>query len=178
MEDKTTSVYELVASVILGAYSAVMITYAWLNPIQTNATGMKSYTFPVIIYCIMLACCLAVIVKNRILAQKRKKAYRGLTEQERSRLSPDAQKAFRFELPDKRVLLTIAAIFLYAAMWQVIGFTVSTFLFIIAAAKILKRDAKLWRCAAVSLAADVLVYVVFVQVFSISLPETFLRGIL
>ena len=130
MEDKTTSVYELVASVILGAYSAVMITYAWLNPIQTNATGMKSYTFPVIIYCIMLACCLAVIVKNRILAQKRKKAYRGLTEQERSRLSPDAQKAFRFELPDKRVLLTIAAIFLYAAMWQVIGFTVSTFLFI------------------------------------------------
>ncbi len=158
MKDKTSRTFELIAAALLGIYSAVMIAYAKLNPVTTVSNGMESYTFPVILYAIMLVCCIILIIQNRIAAAKDKES--------------------KFEKLDVRVWITIGAIVIYALLWQVIGFMASTFLFIICEAKALKREEPLWKCAAVSLAAILIIYFVFVRVFSISLPETFLSAIM
>ena len=71
---------------------------------------MESYTFPVILYAIMLVCCIILIIQNRIAAAKDKES--------------------KFEKLDVRVWITIGAIVIYALLWQVIGFMASTFLFI------------------------------------------------
>ena len=81
---------------------------------------------------------------------------------------------------DERDLSKMAAalIVVYAALWKVVGFMIATLLFITTESKVLKKDAPLWQCSLVALGADVVIYLIFVRLFSISLPETFLRAIL
>ncbi len=155
MENKTTRLFELLAAVLLGMYSAVMIFYGITHPVEAANSGMKSYTFPLAMYGIMLVCCVILIIQNRAAAVR-------------------SNKDEKLEKLDKRVWITIAAILTYVALWKVIGFMLSTFLFVAGESKVLKRDEPVSRCAAVALGAVVVIYIVFVKVFSISLPETFL----
>lgn len=178
MKDRTSRTFELIAAVLLGIYSSVMIVYARINPATTASDGMESYTFPVILYGIMLVCCIILIIQNRILASKKRKEYQSLLQEQKDRLDEEKKKEFIFEKLDARVWATIGAIIIYAAMWQVIGFMLSTFLFIICEAKILKKEEPAWRCVLVALAAVFIIYIVFVRVFSISLPETFLGALM
>ena len=67
---------------------------------------------------------------------------------------------------------------IYVGLWQVLGFLLSTILFVIAEAKILKRDEPIWKAVVIAVAVDLIIYIVFIRIFAISLPETFLAGIL
>ncbi|MEZ3436239.1 MAG: tripartite tricarboxylate transporter TctB family protein [Lachnospiraceae bacterium] len=159
MENKTTRIFELLAAILLGMYSGVMIFYGMTHSVEAANGGMKSYTFPLIMYGIMLVCCVILIIQNRAAAAK-------------------SDKGEKPERLDKRVWMTIAAILIYVALWKVIGFMLSTFLFVTGESKALKKDEPILRCAAVALGAVAVIYIVFVRVFSISLPETFLSGLI
>ncbi|WP_130861185.1 tripartite tricarboxylate transporter TctB family protein [Bacilliculturomica massiliensis] len=178
MKDKTARVYELIACVILGAYSAVMILYARSNPSTIKVTGMDSYTFPVIIYSIMLLVSIILLVKNIMLSLKMKKEFLKMSDGEEAMLSEEERNRFHFQGLDRRVVITIGLIILYAALWNVIGFTLSSVLFIMAEAKVLRRQTSWKACAAVTAGAVFIVHMIFVELFSINLPETFLKGIL
>lgn len=178
MKDKTSRFYELLAALILGGYCVVMIIYSQLHPINTNVNGMKSYTFPVFLYIIMLACCVVLIIQNRIMAAKQKKRWSEMSEQEKSSLDEETKNQFRFVRTDKRVWITIALLIIYVALWNVIGFLLSTLLFVVAETKALKKEVSLLKCFLFAIAVDVVVYLIFCVIFSISLPETFLAAIL
>lgn len=178
MKDKTSRVFELIASIVLGLYCVVMIIYALLHPISTNVDGMHSYTFPVTLYAIMLVCCILLIVQNRITAAKQKNTYEAMTAEQREHLSEEERSGFQYHSTDRRVWITVGLIIVYAALWKVVGFMMSTLLFITTESRVLKKDAPIWKCALVALGADILIYLIFVRLFSISLPETFLRAII
>ena len=178
MKDKTSRFYELLSALILGGYCAVMIVYSQLHPITVKVTGMKSYTFPVFLYAIMLVCCVVLIIQNRIMAAKQKKRWSEMSEQEKASMDEETKQQFRFVRTDRRVWITIALLILYVALWNVIGFLLSTLLFVVAETKVLKKEVALWKCLVFAIAVDVVVYLIFCVIFSISLPETFLAAIL
>ena len=173
-EDKTTRTFELIACLILGSFSILMIGYALLHPTGGKNTGMKSYTFPIVIYSMMLLSSLVILIRNRLTDRRERAACcavgEELTEEERIR--------FTYQKTDRRILLTVGLIFLYVAMWKVVGFTISSLAFVAVEAKLLRKESSWKQCAAVSVAAGVILYVVFVKLFSINLPETFLANIL
>lgn len=178
MKEKTSRTFELIAAILLGAYSAVMIGYAILNPVSANNDGMASYTFPVFIYAIMLVCCIILIIQNRMMERKKAKEYKEMDEKEREGLSEEKKKEYIFEKIDRRVWITIGAILVYVALWQVIGFMISTLIFVTCEAKILKKETPIWQCLLVAVGAVLIIYLIFVRLFSISLPETFLNSIM
>lgn len=177
MKDKTTRVFELTAAILLSAYCSFMIIYAKLNPIRIKVDGMKSYTFPIAIYAVMLVCCLVVIAQNRIAAARQKKEKAQMSSEEFAALKEEKKAEFFYHLTDKRVWITVGLIILYAVLWKIVGFLIATLLFVTAEAKVLKKDTPLWQCFLVAVAADVVIYLIFVQLFDISLPETFLQDI-
>ncbi len=176
MKNKTARVFELIAALLLGTYSAVMIIYAKTHPASMTGDGMASYTFPVIMYAVMLVCCIILIIQNRITAAKKAKEYKQLTETERKNIGEEKKKEYVFEKLDVRVWITIALILIYVALWQILGFMISTFLFVICEAKVLKKDEPIGKCILVALGAVLIIYLIFVRLFSISLPETFLSN--
>lgn len=178
MKDKTSRIFELITAVLLGGFSVVMIIYAAMDHVAAGGPGMASYTFPMGIFGLILICCVVVIVKNILLSIKKKKEYTSLTQEEKADLSDEKKKEYFFEKLDIRIWITVGAMLVYVALWQVLGFLVSTFLFVICESKVLKKDEAVWKSALVALAVDLIIYIVFIRIFAISLPETFLAGII
>ena len=81
-------------------------------------------------------------------------------------------------IPDKRIVLSIAAILAYAALWDIIGFCASTIIFLILEAKILKRDVDTRTTVLIALAGTAVVYLVFGVAFHVYLPEPLLEYVM
>lgn len=175
--NKTARVYELIACVILAFYSLVMIVYAYLNPVTTKVTGLPSYTFPVATYAIMLGICIVLIAINRYRGAKITKKFESLSEEEKRQLDEEEKGQYVFQRLDKRVIITIGMIIAYAISWNILGFSLSTLLFVTLEAKILKKETPWFKGILVALAAVVLIYGIFVKLFAISLPEPLLNSI-
>jgi len=72
-----------------------------------------------------------------------------------------------------RVIFAFAALFAYSFLLDYIGFTIGTFLFMLASLRIM--EPKSWRFTVlVSLAVAVIAYVLFVLVLEVSLPKSLL----
>ena len=178
MKDKTSRIFEMITAVLLGGFSLVMIIYAGMDHIDAVGPGMASYSFPLGIFGVIFICCIVVIIKNIFLSIKKGKEYRGLTEKERDELSEEKKEEYVFQKLDKRVWITVGVMIIYVGLWQVLAFLLSTILFVIAEAKILKRDEPIWKAVVIAVVVDLIIYIVFIRIFAISLPETFLAGIL
>jgi uncharacterized membrane protein YhdT len=137
--NKTARVYELIACVVLAIYSLVMIVHAYLNPVTTKVTGLPSYTFPVAIYAIMLGICIVLIAINRYRGAKITKKFESLSEEEKRQLDEEEKGQYVFQRLDKRVIITIGMIIAYAVGWNILGFSLSTLLFVTLEAKILNK---------------------------------------
>ncbi|MGI6128620.1 MAG: tripartite tricarboxylate transporter TctB family protein [bacterium] len=175
--NKTARVYELLACVVLAIYSLVMIIHAYLNPVTTKVTGLKSYTFPVATYAIMLGICIILIVLNLVKERQINKTLCTMSKDERSQMDDKKREQYLFQRLDKRVVITIGMIIAYAVGWNILGFSLSTLLFVTLEAKILNKGTSWASCFLVALVAVVLVYGIFVKLFAISLPEPLLNAI-
>ena len=152
MKDKTSRVFELISAIILGLYCIVMIVYAQLHPINTKVNGMHSYTFPVALYAIMLACRVLLIVQNRITAPKQKKRpMRLCTPSGRERLGEERKAEFHYHRTDRRVWITAALIVVYAALWKVVGFMIATAAVHHHGIQGPQEGRPLWQCSLVAL---------------------------
>lgn len=175
---KTARVYELITCLVLAIYSLVMIAYAQLNPVTAKVRGMKSYTFPVGVYALMLGICIILIIKNLVNEVRIKKVFSTLTLHERRQLRAEEKEQYVFEPLDRRVIITTALIIAYAAAWNLVGFSLATMAFVTVTAKVLRPATKLETCILVAIATTILIHVVFVKLFAISLPEPLLSAIL
>lgn len=82
-------------------------------------------------------------------------------------LEKDAAKVPMIPL---KSIVTFVAIVIYAAMWKVIGFTLSTFCFFFFESFYLDRKKPLWLTFVLSIGATVIMYVVFGMFFKCILP--------
>lgn len=171
MEKKTTRVYELIGIGILGGYALFMLIYAYITKPDMKVAGMGSYTFPISAYAVMTALCVALLVRNLMMAAKAKKMEAALSVKEKEALPEEEKALFTFEKTDKRVWITIAMIIGYMLAWKLVGFSLATLVFIFFEAKILNKESKWLICAIVALGAVVVIYLLFVEVFSIALYD-------
>ena len=76
---------------------------------------------------------------------------------------------------DRRTWMTAISIIIYAILWNVIGFCLSSFLFFYAEALILKKDANKKYTALISIGVTMSIFVIFGVAFGVDFPEPLLE---
>lgn len=150
--------YERVVLVLLLVGTAVFYSVAMQSPSTAEGGDLGSMDFPKYILILLGIFSVLQLVMNL----------------------RNAKKAAPVDtlIPDKRIVLSIAAILAYAALWDIIGFCASTVLFLILEAKILKRDVDTRTTVLIALAGTAVVYLVFGVAFHVYLPEPLLEYVM
>ncbi len=79
---------------------------------------------------------------------------------------------------DMRTILTMGAIVVYAFLWRILGFCLSSFLFFLAESILLKRDTSKPRAALISAFVTLMVFVIFGMAFGVDFPEPLMEFII
>ncbi len=87
---------------------------------------------------------------------------------------PKSASGERINLLPKPVALTLAAVVVYALLWNVIGFTLSTILFLATETKIVNSDIPLKKGVLVAVIGTAIILVIFVYLFKMNFPEPLL----
>lgn len=150
--------YERVVLVLLLVGTAVFYSVAMQSPSTAEGGDLGSMDFPKYILILLGIFSVLQLVMNL----------------------RNAKKAAPVDtlIPDKRIVLSIAAILAYAALWDIIGFCASTVIFLILEAKILKRDVDTRTSVLIALAGTAVVYLVFGVAFHVYLPEPLLEYVM
>lgn len=156
---KTERAYEnLVYVIFIAAFSFLLKTAFDKKPLKVS--GMQSMTFPKGIFVIMLVFCTVKFILNliEIIAER------------------ESEEKFEHLHPVKLLLLTM--ILVYASMWNVIGFGLSSAVFITLASKLLRRTCSWLKAILVGVGSTAFIYIVFGFLFNVDFPEPILNLIL
>lgn len=159
MQKRNSKYFELAVSIMIFCVSGYMIYVAQTTGLPTTDGSMTSMAFPRAIYIAIMVMCAYLIAKAIIWFKNNPKS------------EVTAEKG---SLIPKKTVLTFIAICIYAALWEVIGFTLSTLLFVFAESYMLDRKRPIWLTAAVAIGATVIMYVVFGMMFKVSFPDPFM----
>lgn len=123
-----------------------------------KAPGIKSIippmSVPTIVFVLIIVLSLAVLVK-------------AIREYRQMKQTPQEKEASM----DPRIPITIGAIIVYAMLWKVVGFCLSSFLFFTAESKLLNRKSSWVKCVILAVAVTALIRIVFGEFFGVNLPE-------
>ena len=154
--EKRTHIYEGIVLVILIATFSYLLYVAGNAKVGYVASGISSMGFPTVIFSLILMLCAFKLVGN-IRWQ--------LKNRQTENTSPKV---------DRRVYYTLGLIVLYAALWNIIGFCLSTFLFFTVQAQVLKPKNSWLRSGIVGLSATIVMYFIFGVLFKVYFPEPLL----
>ena len=163
---RNSKYFELIVSILLLAGSCFMLYIAQTTGKPSNDGSLSAMAFPRAIY-------IAIVVLSVYLIAKCAKWFK---DNPKTAENAPAKGTF---LPQKSVV-TFIAICVYAALWQVIGFSLSTLLFFIAESIYLDRKRPIWLTILIGVIATVVMYAVFGLSFKVALPDplmNMLRGI-
>lgn len=157
MGDKKVSTarwYENFVYIICIIFFSILIHQA-LEAKPQKYDGMQSMTFPKVIFGAIIILCAVKLIAN-IVTMIRTGDY-------------------GFEIVDPRIIISLIMIVLYAVLWEVIGFGLSSVLFVIIESKILRSEAKWIHCFFVSVGTTAVLYFVFGFLFNVDFPEPILN---
>lgn len=140
-----------------------MVTYLYYVATVTGkarSTDIASMDFPKAIFVVMMLFCAFLIVQGIIWFIKHPK---------------DASTAE--PLMHKKALLTFIFICVYAAFWQIIGFSLSTFIFVSVESYMLDTKKPLKRAIIIGFCVMVFMYLVFGMLFNVNFPEPIIKMI-
>jgi hypothetical protein len=81
-------------------------------------------------------------------------------------------------VPDKKILLTIVAIVVYSVLWNILGFCLSTFLFLNTEAKIINKNVNMKQTFIVSFVGMLVIFLIFGVAFKVYLPEPIFESLI
>jgi len=167
--EKDKKIFEMFVSgfLLLATLYLLYISLTTTNKFVNQ--GMASMDFPKGIFYIQALFCLIVFVKAF-------KAYREICK--KNGHSPAEGTAKNKPTIDKKVIVSIGLIIIYAACWNILGYLLSTFLFVVAESRVLDSSKALWRSLVFALLTAAFTYIVFGILFQVSLPEPLLELVL
>lgn len=116
--------------------------------------GMQSMTFPKVIFSIIIFLCVTKLILNIIQLLK--------------------HPAITFEMIHPKMLISLLMIIAYAALWEIIGFGISSLVYISLESKLLRQTSRWRNCFFVSLGATAVLYFIFGYLFNVDFPEPLL----
>ena len=134
---------------------------AYTSKVRTKVDGIKSMTFPKVVLYTIIVLCLIVLVQGILNYRKLKKTVAN-TE------NTEVHEKKKFDI---RILVTIGLILLYAVLWNVIGFTLSSILFVFVESMLLDHSKPWWHGLLIAVGYVIIVYLVFALGFKVSFPE-------
>ena len=164
MDLKKQRIEMAVTGLMLGLASYLQYI-AYHTKARTTVQGMQSMTFPKIILYLMMFLCAVTLIRGII-------TYRRLKKEMTS--APSASQKGQAT----KIIVTILLIVVYAAMWNVIGFFVSTLIFFFVESMLLDTSFSWKKAALLSILYATVVYAVFGLCFNVSFPEPILDMIL
>ncbi len=121
--------------------------------------GMGSMDFPKTFFAIQMLLCLIIFVN----------AVRARPKSDKADSQADAARPEG--IIKTKVLATIVLIIAYAICWNLIGYILSTFLFVIAESRVLDDSKAFWRSLLFALFVAIFTFIVFGILFQVSFPE-------
>jgi len=76
-----------------------------------------------------------------------------------------------------KAFIAIATLCIYAFLWNIIGFTMSTAIYVTLISKYLRRHVRWWICIVVGLGFAIFMYLLFAEFFGVMLPDVLIDGI-
>jgi len=174
-KERNKKIFELGFIIALIAVSVYMIYVAQTTGMPGQNNQLSSMAFPKGIYIGIIAMNIYLLVVN-------------VTWLIRHPVDKNSEKV---PMIPRKSVLTFLFILVYAFAWKYIGFSVSTFLFVLVESLMLQKIKSskdgseekkypLWLTIVVALAAAVVMYVVFGMFFKVNLPDplvNMIRGI-
>ena len=155
MQKRNNKIFELGVSVFLMLASMYMFWIAVTTDKPVTDGNLSAMAFPKVLYLVIIVLC-AYLIVNGIIWLKKHPA------------DPSAEKV---AMVPKKSIITFVLIVAYAALWKVIGCSLSTLLFFFTESYILDRKRPLWLTVLLAVAATVIMYVVFGMFFKVSFPD-------
>ena len=124
--------------------------------------GMGSMDFPKIFFAIQMVLCLFIFAKS----------VRGYLNS--NEVAPKTKMEEEESLIKTQVLISIVLTIAYAICWNLIGYLLSTFLFVVAESRVLDNSKSFWRSLVFASFVAVFTYIVFGLLFQVSFPEPLL----
>ncbi|MPN62520.1 hypothetical protein SDC9_210269 [bioreactor metagenome] len=135
------------------AFFSYLLYVAETSPSYTFE-GVASMEFPAAIFILMLVLCAVKLVGNIVVMVKEK--------------GPAQASIERIPL---QIWLSLALIVGYAFLWHLIGFALSTLMFVTLESKILRPKTPWLKAGMVGLGTTVLMIFVFTYLFNVDFPE-------
>ena len=173
-KERNKKIFELFFILLLIAVSGYMIYVAQSTGMPGQNGQLSSMAFPRAAYIGIILLCIYLLVDNiRWLMQH-----------------PVDKNSEKAPYVPKKSVITFILVVVYALAWNVIGFTLSTVLFVFVESLMLQKvkssknsqekQFPLWLTVVISIGAAILMYVIFGLFFKVSLPDplmNLIRGI-
>ncbi|MGN0305872.1 MAG: tripartite tricarboxylate transporter TctB family protein [Lachnospiraceae bacterium] len=148
--------YERIVLILLLLGTFILYCNASRARSVTTGTDMTSMDFPKGILILLAVLCGVRLIGNLIQSAKEK--------EEKQKVSVD-----------KRTWITAIGIFLYAIMWKIFGFFLSSCTFFFLESLVLKRDVCKKQAVLISVGITTFIYIVFGMAFGVDFPEPLLE---
>lgn len=148
--------YERFVLLLLLAGSAFLYYNASQAKSVATGTDMASMDFPKGILAVLMALCALKLVTGLAGLAKEKVEEKTLSG-------------------DPRTALTMVLIVVYAFLWRILGFCLSSFLFFFAESVLLKRTISRRQAVVISAGVTLTVYIIFGMAFGVDFPEPLLE---
>ena len=160
-KEKETKFFELLVTLFFSGLAIYLlyIAYTTEKVSNTQVFMIKAMTIPKIVLYVMLV--LSLVVLWQTLSWYFHHGWKNVWP------------AFLKLIP-LRTLLTFLLVIVYVKLWDVLGFSISTFLFFAVESKLCKPEQSIGKTLLISLIFSVAVYLIFVVGFSMFLPEPIL----
>ncbi|MDY4610554.1 MAG: tripartite tricarboxylate transporter TctB family protein [Sphaerochaetaceae bacterium] len=164
----TTQKYEnIVLVVFIIAFS--FLFYVASTSESYSFDGIASMTFPMYIIGAVVVLCFIKLFRTYLTCKKHKPA---IKEEEAPGTTVNGLTA---KQASRKIMFTLLFIMVYALVWNLLGFALSTCLFIFLEAKFLKSSTSWLSCLIIGVGATVVLYFIFGFLFNVDFPEPILE---
>ena len=163
-----TQKYEnIVLAVFIVTFSYLF--YTAMTSESYNFDGIASMTFPKYIIGAVIVLCVIRLVTNCCIAKKNQSAVLQKKEEQE-----ESMNGLTPQQHSRKIMLTLLFIIVYSLLWNVLGFALSTCLFVFLEAKFLRPSSSWISCLVVGIGATVVLYFIFGFLFNVEFPEPIL----
>lgn len=156
---RNSKIFELSVSILLFCFAGYLIHVANSTGLPAS-DGMASMDFPRAIFVAIMLLLLYVIVTSILWFVKHPRS---------------AETGEKVPMMKKKAVLTFIFICIYAALWKVIGFSISTFIFFTVESHMLDNKRPLRVALLIALVTTVLMLLIFGTLFKVQFPEPILE---